>query len=102
VSAHEPPFTAWLQLECDDPWCDETEGHRVDLVLVRGLDLAGGPQVWHAVAPPALHGVDVTAGYCRETAGELDDRVHIVWPIAQTPCGRTFIIGPRPLAHTLS
>jgi hypothetical protein len=105
VSTYEPPFTAWLTIECRDVWCDETE-HRVDLALVRGLDLAGGPQLWHAMAPDDFDGHPVIAGDVTcETGGDLPENVCIEWPLRECDGHgppHAHIVGARPLAHTLS
>lgn len=101
MSTHPPPWSAWLTIACLDDECDEPS-HRVDLVLVRGLDLAGAGEQWHAFCPAEYDSYIVAPGTVTcETDGELDPSTHIVWPIR--PCGpdHAHLIGPRALSHTL-
>lgn len=97
---HPAPFTAWLIIHCTDHTCGE-DTHRVDLVLVRGLDLADGPQLWHAMAPPDHEGLELAGTIVTETAGEIPENVFIDWPVRLTPAGPV-LRGAAPLARTLS
>lgn len=102
MTTYPPPFTAWLTMACLDDECGEPE-HRVDLLLVRGLDLAGAGQQWHAFCPPQFDGYVVAAGTVTcETAGELDPEVRIAWPIRPCRADHAHLIGARALDHTLS
>lgn len=97
------PFEAWLTITYPDGDVD-----RLDLVLARGLDHAGGPQRWHAFVPQRFHGFAVVGTIECETSGDLDPRsLSIDWPLH--PCDRhprspehVHLIGPAALQQTLS
>ncbi len=100
MSAPAPAWQAWLDIECGNPRCPEVR-HRIDLVLVRGFDLAGGPQIWHAMAPVEYDGTPLAGRIGTETAGDIPPNVYIDWPVRIEEDGPV-LHGATALRHSMS